>query len=109
MVQPHFRDESLEAWTALRTGAGASEVIVNDDDALPWPPQGESALHQPVLESGGLLVPRQLLGGRLPDIHHGQPLQMAWRYLRGRGPFRLRRKLAALRAHLPPPFLLALA
>ena len=81
MVEAHLRDQTLESGPVLPLGGGVSQIIVDDQNTLLGPAQVPGAVDQSVLQPGGLLVAKNLLGGGLPDVDHRQALKVDGGYL----------------------------
>lgn len=88
-------DEPLEAFPALGAGAGAAQVIVDDDDLVGGPAERHGPAAQRVLAVGGGGVLQHLAQRALPDIEVGGPAQLLDGHLLGHV---LAHQLAARRA-----------
>jgi len=76
-AEPDLGHQALEARPDLGRGAGAAEVVVDDDDPLACPAELAGAFGQGVLEPGRLGMAADLLQGRLPDVDDGEPVTVA--------------------------------
>src|SRR3954447_6544530 len=70
MAKPDLGDKALEAGSIESRRGGAAEIVVDDQDLLPLPPQPAGAIRQSILESGRLAVLLNLTHCRLADINH---------------------------------------
>src|SRR5215212_7568204 len=76
MAEADLGDQPLEAGPLRRRGAGAAEVVVDDDHSRAGPPEQAGPVSERVLDPGRLAVVLELLEGRLPDVDNGQPLEV---------------------------------
>jgi hypothetical protein len=74
MVQADFRQHALKAQACHHALATLALILINDDDAVSHPPQGDGAVHQGILPGRGLHVRNDLLRMGLAHIHYGQSL-----------------------------------
>jgi hypothetical protein len=70
-------DQLLEAGTASGGASGASEVGVDDADALGAPAQSVGAVHEVVLEIKTLQIGNGLMWAGLADIDDRQAIEMS--------------------------------
>src|SRR3954447_7068493 len=77
VAEADLGDQPLEAGPLRRRGAGAAEVVVDDDHPRAGPSEQAGPVSEGVLDPGRLAVVLELLEGRLPDIDDGQPLEVA--------------------------------
>lgn len=71
-----FGDQALESFSIRCAGAGLSKIVVDHDNAIDRPSQGESALSQRILAVSALRVLQNLTQRRLTHIKIGHPRQV---------------------------------
>ena len=76
MVQADFRHHALKAQAGHHALAALALILVNDDDAVSRPPQGDCAVPQGLWPGRGLHVLDDVLGMGLAHRHDRQALQM---------------------------------
>jgi hypothetical protein len=76
MVEGYFGQQTLETESSFGRLATLPQVVVDDEDLVPWPTEVDSAVGESILAGGGLLVFEDLLGRRLADIDHGGTVEV---------------------------------
>ena len=69
-------NETLEAGPIDAGGAGAAEILVNDDDLFARPAEPASPISQGLLQARRFAVLLNLTQARLADVDHGLPVAM---------------------------------
>lgn len=77
MIEADLGQEPLEAEPAFRGPAAEALILVDHDDPVRRPAQGDGAAPQAVLQGGRLAMLEHLLGGGLPHIDDRQPVEMS--------------------------------
>lgn len=72
IVQTDLGNQTLKAASLRLAAAGLAKIIVDDADALPWPPKTDGAVDETVLQLGALLVVPDLTDRRLADVDIGE-------------------------------------
>jgi hypothetical protein len=76
-----FRNQPPKALPPLAVGAGAAQVIEDDQYPLVGSAHPPGVVPQPVLQPGALLVVKHLLGSRLPDVNQRHSVEVGVRDL----------------------------
>lgn len=76
MVEADLGQQPLEAEPTHRGPAAEALVLVDDDDPIRGPSQGDGAALQVVLQGGRLAMLENLLRGGLPHIDDRQSVEM---------------------------------
>src|SRR4051812_35484826 len=77
MAKPDLGDKALKAGSIESRRGGAAEIVVDDHDLFPPPPQPAGAIRQPILQPRRLAVLLNLTHRRLADINHRLAFAMA--------------------------------
>ena len=77
LAEADFGDQPLKAQASLDAGAGAPEIVVDDDDLLPQPAVLRRPIRERVLQPGRLLMALNLLNRGLADVDDRQTVLMA--------------------------------
>ncbi len=76
MIETNLRDQSLETFPPFRVGAGAAQIIVDDQHPVGGPAHPLSIIFQPILQPRRFPMVQHLLGGGLPDVDYRQTVEM---------------------------------
>src|SRR5262245_50502720 len=75
-VEGDLGEQTLEAGAALDGLAALAQVVVDGDDPVARPAEGNCPVGQGVLSGGGLLVIEDLLRRRLADVDDGHAVEV---------------------------------
>ena len=77
LAEPDLGDQPLKAQASLDARAGASKIVVDDDDLLAQPAELRRPVREGILQSGQLLMALNLLRRGLADVDDRQTILMA--------------------------------
>jgi len=76
MVHRDLGEQALEAMSPIGFLGAAALVVVDDEDPIPGPPEGQGVVDRRVLSLSRLLVIEHLLRAGLTDVDDRQEVQM---------------------------------
>src|SRR5690349_12544552 len=85
MPEGALRGQPCLAAAVAGAGSRSSEILVDDHHACRRPAEAVRTLGEGVLAGGGFAVMLDLAGGRLADVDHGLPVEVAGADLTGFG------------------------
>jgi hypothetical protein len=87
MIQTDLGDQTLEPRPQHRRRPGLPQVLIDHHDPHRRPTQHRGSIHQGILQPGRLLMIKNLLFRRLPNVDHCESVQVPGRHLGPSHPF----------------------